>query len=446
MSQSHRLSRRRAIALGAAASLPLVHIRTAGAAGKLSVGFWDHWVPKGDEVLRKQIQTWADRSKVDVQIDLISSAGNKLLFTAAAESQAGSGHDMLTMFQFDPNTYADKLEPVDETIRLISDQCGSFNPACEYLAKVKGHWMAVPSATGSLCRPCLARISLMKELAGIDLRALYPAHPVDPPEAAGWTYDAFLKAGEACKKAGYPFGLGLGTTGDSIGNAAVWFAAYGAELIDAEGNITVNSANVREALESGQKLVKILPDDALSYDDASDNRLMIAGRTALIYDAPSPYAVAKRDAPKVAEDMWSFPNPAGPNGRFIPYVYAFTGIWSFSRNKPAAKDLIVYLSQRSQFEERTTAVDGYDIPVLIGMADAKVWEEVGPPKGVMYNYPLRPWHQAVALALGSPAPPNVAAQIISRATMPTMLAKLFRGQSIKDVIAWAEEELEGFVH
>ena len=62
-----------------------------------------------------------------------------------------------------------------------------------------------------------------------------------------------------------------------------------------------------------------------------------------------------------------------------------------------------------------------------------------------YNYPRRPWHQAVALAPGSPAPPEVAAQIISRATMPTMLAKLFRGQSIKDVIAWAQEELEGFV-
>jgi hypothetical protein len=29
--------------------------------------------------------------------------------------------------------------------------------------------------------------------------------------------------------------------------------------------------------------------------------------------------------------------------------------------------------------------------------------------------------------------------------MPTMVAKLQSGQSIKDVIAWAQEELEGFV-
>lgn len=202
---------------------------------------------------------------------------------------------------------------------------------------------------------------------------------------------------------------------------------------------------MRRALEFGQKLVKVLPDDALSYDEATDNRMIIAGKSALVFDPPSPYAVAKRDAPKVAEDLWCFPNPAGPNGRFIPYVYAFTGVWSFARNKSAAKDLIVYLSQRAQFEERTTAVEGFDIPVLMSMADLEVWEEVGPPKGVMYNYPLRPWHQAVALAPGSPAPPDIAAKIISRATMPTMLAKLFRGSSIKDLIAWAQEELEGFI-
>jgi hypothetical protein len=43
MSNLHPLSRRQAIRLGAVASaLPLVHIRTAGAAGKLSVAFWDH--------------------------------------------------------------------------------------------------------------------------------------------------------------------------------------------------------------------------------------------------------------------------------------------------------------------------------------------------------------------------------------------------------------------
>jgi hypothetical protein len=35
-------------------------------------------------------------------------------------------------------------------------------------------------------------------------------------------------------------------------------------------------------------------------------------------------------------------------------------------------------------------------------------------------------------------------QIYNRGTMPTMLAKLRGGQSITQVVSWAENELEGF--
>jgi hypothetical protein len=75
------VSRRKALQIGAgAAALPLVHIRTAGAAGKLSVGFWDHWVPTGNAIMKKQVQVWADKNKVDVTSDFLGTA---LLTTAA---------------------------------------------------------------------------------------------------------------------------------------------------------------------------------------------------------------------------------------------------------------------------------------------------------------------------------------------------------------------------
>ena len=79
------------------------------------------------------------------------------------------------------------------------------------------------------------------------------------------------------------------------------------------------------------------------------------------------------------------------------------------------------------------------------MLDFKVWEEAEPPKGTLYNYPMRPWHKTQASIAASEAAPEVAVQIYHRGTMPTMVAKLQSGQSIKDVIAWAQEELEGFV-
>ena len=104
------LTRRRAVRLGAvAAALPLVHIRTAGAAGKLNVGLWDHWVPRGNDVMKKQIDTWAAQSLVEVQQDYITSQGNKLLLTAAAEAQAKTGHDFIPFLQWDTIAYADHL-------------------------------------------------------------------------------------------------------------------------------------------------------------------------------------------------------------------------------------------------------------------------------------------------------------------------------------------------
>ena len=79
MNKSRHVTRRNALQLGAAAAaLPLVHIRTAGAAGKLTVGFWDHWVPAANDVMKKQVMAWADKNKVEVTIDFITSNGFKI--------------------------------------------------------------------------------------------------------------------------------------------------------------------------------------------------------------------------------------------------------------------------------------------------------------------------------------------------------------------------------
>ena len=446
MNRAPRITRRRAMQLAAAtAVLPLVHIRTASAAGKLHVCFWDHWVPQGTETMRKQVQAWAEKNKVEVTADFITSQGNKLLLTAAAEAQAKTGHDFMPFLQWDTLNYADSLEPVDDVIKNLSDKYGKYDPVMEYLAKEKGSWKAIPGTDPTVNLTCCARISMMKNFAGIDLPALYPAHSADPSLSAGWTYDAFLKAAEACHKAGYPFGLGLGSTGDSVNNVGAIFHAFGADLVNAKGEITVGSDQVRQVLEYGQKLVKFLPADTVSYDDASNNRALISGKSALIWNPPSAWAVAKRDAPEIAKDCWTFPCPSGPNGRFIPYVYVFFGIWKFSKNKSAAKALLQFLHEREQIEARTTVVEGFNLPPQISMSDFKIWSDVEPPTGTVFKYPIRPWHNSQPSLAAYPAPPDIAVQIFNRATIPTMWAKLHSGQSIDQVVAWAKDEIQGFI-
>ncbi|MBV9734275.1 MAG: extracellular solute-binding protein [Acidisphaera sp.] len=439
------ITRRSALQLGAAsAALPLVHIRTAGAAGKLSVGFWDHWVPQGNDVMKKQVQAWSDKNKVDVQSDFITTVGNKLQLTAAAESQAGTGHDIMTFLAWDAHNNAQKLAPVNDVVKALTDKYGPVNEASSYLASSKGNWFAVPSSSGTQNKPSCARISLLKKFAGIDVQAWYPAQEVQPPEAAEWTYDTLLSSAEKLQKAGFTYGIGLGQTPDSVDWTGAMFAAFGAELIDGEGNVRIKSDAVRQVLEYSQKLVKFLPADAVSYDDASNNRALISGQSALIFNPPSAWAVAKRDAPQVAADCWTFSSPAGPKGRFVPHVPFLWGVWKFSQNQSAAKDLLQYLMQREQVEERDNVVQGYDLPPFPSMNNFKVWQEVEPPKGTVFNYPTLPWHQAKPSVAASSASPDIAVQIYNRGTMPTMLAKLQSGQTIPQVIAWASDELEGF--
>ena len=95
-----QLSRRQfvaATAMSSAALMTAPYIRTAHAAGKLTMGFWDHWVPGANKASTELVNEWADKEKVEVSIDYITSQGNKNLVTIAAEAQAKSGHDILAM-------------------------------------------------------------------------------------------------------------------------------------------------------------------------------------------------------------------------------------------------------------------------------------------------------------------------------------------------------------
>ncbi|MBS0640716.1 MAG: extracellular solute-binding protein [Acetobacteraceae bacterium] len=444
MSKSNATRRKVLKLTAASAALPLVHIRTGRAAGKVSIAFWDHWVPTGNDVMKKQVDAWAAKNQVEVQADFITAVGQKNILTIAAEKQAKTGHDVQAFPTWEVHNNAEAMEPIDDVMKQLTGQYGQVNSVCEYLAKIKGQWMAVPTSSGTQYKGPCGRISLLKEHAGLDIVGMYPAKSEHTKASDDWTWDAHLKAAEACKKAGKPFAIGLGTTTDSVDTAGTLFKAFGAELVDKDGNITVKSDKVRAVLEFGKKLVPVLPDDAVSYDDASNNRALISGHSALIWNPPSAWAVARRDAPAVAEDCWSFPAPKGPAGRFEPYLPYFWGVWSFSKNKSAAKELITFLMQRDNVQERCAVVLGYDVPPFQSMLDFKVWDEVGPPTGTVYNYPLRPFHEATAHIAALPAPPEIAVQIYNRGTMPTMLAKLKSGQSVDQVISWANDELEGF--
>src|SRR5882724_4596476 len=300
-----KLSRRQfvaATALSSAALITAPYIRGAHAAGKLTMGFWDHWVPGANKASTDLINEWAEKEKVEVSIDYITSNGRKNEITIAAEAQAKSGHDILAMATWWPHAQAELLEPMNDVVEPLLKSNGAVNGTVQYLGKAGDKWLGVPTCMGSQIKGPCSRIDLMKKYANLDVQAMYPAG--SPPNADNWTVETFLKAAEACQKGGFPFGIGLGETSDSVDTAGAIFQSFGAELVDAKGNLTIKTDAMREALDYYKRLIAFLPPDAPSWDDASNNRWLVSGRGAMIMNPPSAWAVAKRDAPQVAEQCW----------------------------------------------------------------------------------------------------------------------------------------------
>jgi len=438
------LTRRRFVSTSAAAATvvtaPFVH--TAGAAGSLSLALWDHWVPGANNAMTSICQAWAEKEKVNLQIDYLSTQGNKLYLTIAAEALAKSGHDIMDFSAWEPSRYENSLEPVDDVMKEVLARNGPVGPEYEYLAKPKGKWLAFPGIRGTLFLTACSRVDLLKEHAGIDLLAMYPAGAQPTKAAEGWTWDAFLTAAEKCHKAGCAFGLPLGATSDSVEWLGAFFRAYGAEVVDAKGDITVKSDAVRQALEYLKRLAAFLPPDVGAWDNASNNKWLVAGKGALIFNPPSAWAVAKRDAPQVAEKLWTHAMPKGPKGRFVSVLPRFHGLWNFSKNKSAAKSLMLHVSSRAAAEKLVDACQGYDLPPYVKFNDIKIWDEVSPPKGTISHYPNK--GDQVSIIPCSPAPPAIADQIYTQAVVPKMVVRLLKGEPMQATLDWATSEVEGF--
>ncbi len=424
-----------------AVGAPMVHAQ--GTAGSLRFAFWDHWVPGANAALQQLAQRWGAQNRVNMTLDFINTTGNQLQLTIAAQAQSRSGHDGISLLPWDPGTYASQLEPCDDVMSRLSAKYGAVNPVAEFLGKREGAWRGVPATAGTQTKPACVRFDLLQQHAGIDIRAMWPARGERGPTADTWTWDTFLTAAEACHRAGFPFGLPMGQFTDAVDWVGALFLSYGARITDERGNPTIRgNQELRQAIDYAVRLSRFLPNDVWAWDDASNNRALISGRSALIFNPPSAWAVAKRDAPQVAENCWTVPMPAGPRGRFLAYLPYITGIWAFGRNKTAAKSFLEFISERESAELCSTMSQGYDIPPFLSMADFPVWEREGPPVGTIYNYPLKAHQQATYSIAFSPAPPELAQQMYIRALNTQVIARIAQGgESMDTALGWLEREI-----
>jgi hypothetical protein len=90
-----------------------------------------------------------------------------LALTAAVEAQAGAGHDILRISDWQPDAYASLLEPVDDLVNSLIQEHGKVLLGTEYVGKQKGHWVALPTGNGTTALVPCARMDMMKQYGGL---------------------------------------------------------------------------------------------------------------------------------------------------------------------------------------------------------------------------------------------------------------------------------------
>jgi len=260
---------------------------------------WSHFVPRYDKWFDRFAQSWGEKHNVKVIVDHIGFAD--LRSTFAAEVGAGRGHDIVE-FIAPPSD----LEPsVLDLTDLNKEAQKRFGPQ-------------VPFATRSTYNPNTKKYYGFCHGWTIDpgdyRKSLW--EKAGKPEGPR-TWDELLRYGEKIKKEqGIQVGIGISQELDSnmAGRALLW--SFGSSIQDENENVVLDNKKTVEAVKFMAELYRrTLTPEVFSWNAASNNQLLIAGRASYILNSISAYRSAQKDVPEVAKDIFFTPALKGPDGR-----------------------------------------------------------------------------------------------------------------------------------
>lgn len=200
-----------------------------------------------------------------------------------------------------------------------------------------------------------------------------------PTDTAG-----FLELCRGLKKNNTPAGFALGhATGD--GNTwchwALW--SHGANLVDANEKIVINSPETAKALEYVKSLYETFVPGTVSWNDSSNNKAFLAGDLYLTNNGISIYAAAKKDNPKLAEDMDHAVWPIGPAGKPTEFQLAFPILaFKYSKAPNACKAFISFMMEAANYNPWLEAAQGYLCEPLSNYPKNPIW--TSDPKNAVF--------------------------------------------------------------
>ena len=201
------------------------------------------------------------------------------------------------------------------------------------------------------------------------------------------------------------------------------------QLVDAKGNLTVKTDAVRQALEYYKKLMAFLPPDVAGLGRRLQQQ-MAGFRQGRADHEPAERLggrQARRAAGRRAVLDPRLPGRTEGPFRAVPALL-LEHLEVLQEQGGGQEPAGASVASRPPSRRWSTASGGYDLPAFEKLTTLKIWAEEGPPKGTLYHYPNPYKHQTLSIA-ASPAPPKIAQQIYTQATLTKMCVRYLPGRS-----------------
>jgi multiple sugar transport system substrate-binding protein len=158
-----------------------------------------------------------------------------------------------------------------------------------------------------------------------------------------------------------PVGIGLGGDGDGEAAARAILYSFGAAEQDTDNRPVLKSLAALEAFKFIKALYEeTMTSEVLTWDAASNNRLMLAGAGSLVLNAISIPRTAENTKLPVGERIWLARAAQGPVRRLAPDLIQTYVIWKFAENIDGAKQCLV--NYIGHFRQAFLASALYNLP------------------------------------------------------------------------------------
>lgn len=327
---------------------------------KLRVLRWKRFVQGDEELWMANTRKFTQKTGVEVRVD--NEGWEDVRPKAAVAANVGSGPDVIIGWFDDPHQYPDKLVDMSDLAGYLGRKYGGWYDVCQRFGTRDGKWIALP--LGIIGNLMVHRISHVRA-------AGFEEFPKDLP--------GFLKLCQGLKKNGTPAGLALG---HAVGDGNDWVHwlvwAHGGKLVDARGNVVINSPETVAALEYARQLYETFIPGTLSWLDVHNNKAFIDGQVSLTNNGISIYYAAKTSQdPKLKEmaaDIGHGAWPVGVSGKptnFMQVTQAM--LFKYSRYPHAAKEYLRFMWEMDQMDPWMQASIGYVTGPYRAQEKSTVW-------------------------------------------------------------------------